>query len=184
MAGLSIDPITGLQNTTYTPKTSAPSQELGQVDFMKLIIAQMQNQNPLDPQSDTDFMAQMAQFEALNQMKTVASGMKVLQGLNELSGAASLIGKNVIGKTVDGISIVRDQVAREKFGQPFARLNSEFKQQVNRDDRVIAAAADAQNAGTEVTGKVDKVVVGPDGIPMLWVNGKVVDMFTVAEVRL
>ena len=45
-----------------------------------------------------------------------------------------------------------------------------------------AAVADAQNAGTEVTGKVTKVSVGADGIPNLYVNGKVVDLFTVAEV--
>ncbi|MBK9611181.1 flagellar hook capping FlgD N-terminal domain-containing protein [Candidatus Amarobacter glycogenicus] len=40
-----VDAITALKNTTYTPKASANS-ELSQVDFMKLIIAQMQNQNP------------------------------------------------------------------------------------------------------------------------------------------
>lgn len=183
MPSFGIDPTTGLQNSTYTPKTKPATAELGSVDFMKLIIAQMRNQNPLEPQKDTDFMAQMAQFEALNQMKSMASGMKVLQGLNELSGAAAMIGKTVTGNTVNGIAIARDQVAREKYGQPFAKLNSEFKAQVNRDARVIAAAADAQNAGTEISGKVDRVVVGPDGIPMLWVNGKAVDLFTVSEVR-
>lgn len=183
MAALGSDSVTGLQNTTYTPNTKPATQDLGSVDFMKLIIAQMRNQNPLEPQKDTDFMAQMAQFEALNQMKSVASGMKVLQGLNELSGAAAMIGKTVTGQTVNGIAIARDQVAREKYGQPFAKLNSEAKTQVNRDERVIAAAADAQNAGAEVTGKVDRVVVGPDGIPMLWVGGKAVDLFTVSEVR-
>jgi flagellar basal-body rod modification protein FlgD len=183
MASFGIDSVTGLQNTTYNPNTAPATQDLGSVDFMKLIIAQMRNQNPLEPQKDTDFMAQMAQFEALSQMKSMASGMKVLQGLNELSGAAAMIGKTVTGRTVDGIAIARDQVAREKYGQPFLKLNSEFKAQVNRDDRVIAAAADVQNAGSEITGKVDRVVVGPDGIPMLWVNGKVVDLFTVAEVR-
>jgi hypothetical protein len=56
---------------------------------MKLIIAQMRNQNPLEPQKDSDFMAQMAQFEALNQMKLVAQGMKVLQGVNDFSSAAA-----------------------------------------------------------------------------------------------
>ena len=183
MAVFGIDAVTGLQNTTYTPKTKPATQDMGSVDFMKLIIAQMRNQNPLEPQKDTDFMAQMAQFEALGQMKSVASGMKVLQGLNELSGAAAMIGKTVTGRTVDAIGITRDQVAREKYGQPFLKLNSEFKLQVNRDERVIAAAGDAQNAGSEISGKVDRVVVGPDGIPMLWVNGKAVDLFTVSEIR-
>ena len=75
MAGLPIDPVTGLQNVTNRPKQTT-SQDMGSVDFMKLIIAQMRNQNPLEPQKDSDFMAQMAQFEALNQMKIVAQGMR------------------------------------------------------------------------------------------------------------
>jgi hypothetical protein len=39
------------------------------------------------------------------------------------------------------------------------------------------------NAGNEVTGKVDRVVTDDKGIPMLIIGGKVVDLFTVAEVR-
>jgi hypothetical protein len=53
---------------------------------------------------------------------------------------------------------------------------------VNRDGRVQDAAADVPNAGQEVSGRVDRVAVGPDGIPMLIVGGKVVDLFTVTEV--
>ena len=179
---LPIDPVTGLQNSTYTPKTTS-TQDLGSVDFMKLIIAQMRNQNPLEPQKDSDFMAQMAQFESLNQMKLVAQGMKVLQGVNELSSAAGLLGKTVSGKMVNGVPVVRDMVAKEKFSLPFANLTSEQRSQVDNDERVKVTGADAQNAGREVSGTVDRVVVGPDGIPMLFVSGRVVDTFTVSEVR-
>jgi flagellar hook assembly protein FlgD len=142
----------------------------------------MRNQNPLDPQSDSDWMAQMAQFEALNQMKVMAQGIQVVQSLNELSGASALIGKEVIGKQVAAIDITRDMVSREVHGAPFSQLASAQKQEVNRDQRVIDAAADVPNAGREVFGVVEKVVVGPDGIPMLYVGGKVVDLFTVAQV--
>ena len=136
-----IDAVTALKNSTYTPKTSAKS-ELSQVDFMKLIIAQMQNQNPLEPQSDTDFMAQMAQFESLNQMKAVAEGVKVLQGVNELTSATSMIGRTITGEQVDGIAVTRDIVSREKFGRSFANLTSMERVDVNKDDRVVFAAAD------------------------------------------
>jgi flagellar basal-body rod modification protein FlgD len=179
---LPIDPVTGLQNSTYAAKKGA-SQDLGSVDFMKLIIAQMRNQNPLEPQKDSDFMAQMAQFESLNQMKLVAQGMKVLQGVNELSSAAGMLGKTVSGKMVNGVGVVRDMVAREKYSLPFAKLTSEQRGHVDNDERVQVTAADAQNAGRDVSGTVDRVVVGPDGIPMLFVSGRVVDMFTVSEVR-
>jgi len=176
-----IDPVTQLQNSTYAPKTTA-SSDLSQVDFMKLIIAQMRNQNPLEPQSDTDFMAQMAQFEALNQMKSVAEGIKVLQGVNELTSAASMIGKTITGKQVDGIAVTRDIVSRELYGRPFAKLTSMERVEVNKEDRVVAAAADLPNAGNEVTGRVDRVVTDAKGIPMLIVGGKVVDLFTISEV--
>src|SRR5256885_16767131 len=109
-----IDPVTTLQNTTYTsaPKGSGGGS-LGQVDFMKLIIAQMKNQNPLEPQKDSDFMAQMAQFESLNQMKTMASSMKTLQAVNELSSASAMMGKTVVGAQVDATAVTRDLVGRE-----------------------------------------------------------------------
>ncbi len=183
MAGLQVDPITGLKNATYTPSTGAPGNELSQIDFMKLIIAQMRNQNPLDPQKDSDWMAQMAQFEALNQMRAVASGLKAVQGLTELTSAAGLIGKTITGRQVDAIAITRDLVSREKYGRPFARLTSIERAEVNRDDRVVAAAADLPNAGNEVTGVVEKVVMDSAGIPFLYVGGKVVDLFTVSQVE-
>jgi len=177
-----INPVTGLQNSTYAPKKAA-SADLGQVDFMKLIIAQMQNQNPLEPQKDSDFMAQMAQFEALNQMKAVASGMKALQGMTELTSASSLIGRTVVGRQVDATGVMRDMVSRELFGASYSSLPGQTRAAVNSDPRVAQAISDAPNAGADVGGKVDRVAVGPDGIPMLLVGGKVVDMFTVAEVR-
>lgn len=182
MSQFTVDPVVGLQNTSYKPRDSA-NNDLGSVDFMTLIITQMRNQNPLDPQSDSDFMAQMAQFEGLNQMKLVAQGIQVIQSLNELTGATGFIGKEVTGQQVDAINITRDQVGREVFNAPFSQLTSAQKALVNRDDRVVAAAADVPNAGTEVTGIVEKVVVGPDGVPMLFVGGKVVDPFTVSQVQ-
>ncbi len=177
-----VDPTVALQNTSLQPREKA-SHDLGSVDFMKLIITQMRNQNPLDPQSDTDFIAQMAQFEALNQMQMVAKGIKVVQGLNELSSAAGLIGKEVIGKQVEAIGVTRDLVSRELYGEPYKQLSSAQQGSVDRDERVIAAAADAANAGKDTQGVVDKVVTGPDGIPMLYVGGKVVDLFTVSMVK-
>ncbi len=174
--------VTSLQNST-TAKAATPSASLGQVDFMKLIVAQMQNQNPLDPQSNTDFMAQMAQFEALNQMTAMAQGMKSLQAVNELSSAASMVGRNVTGKQVDATSAVRELVANQRFSLSYEQLNNAQKVTVDTDDRVTAAINDKKNAGTQVTGRVDQVVVGPDGIPMVMVNGKVIDMFTVSQVQ-
>lgn len=179
---ISIDPITGLQNSTYAPSTAPASSDLGEVDFMKLIIAQMQNQNPLDPQSSADFTAQLAQFQALNQMTAMSKSMTVVQSMNELGSATSMLGKTVTGKQVDATGVTRDQVGRSLFGTAYSGLTIAQQAMVNSDPRVVAAANDATNAGATVSGTVDKVVVGPDGIPSLSVNGKVLDLFSVAEV--
>ncbi|GBD23438.1 hypothetical protein HRbin29_01104 [bacterium HR29] len=183
MSTFQVDPVTALRNATYQPSNGVSEQGIDQVDFLKLIVAQLRNQNPLDPQSDTDFIAQMAQFEALNQMRIVAEGMKAMQGISELTAAAGLIGREVVGRQSVAIDVVRDLVARELFGAPFAQLTSAQREQVNADERVKAAAEDVQNVGREVRGVVDRVVVGPDGVPMLLIGSKVVDLFSVVEVR-
>lgn len=49
-----------------------PDQELGKDDFMELLVTQMQYQDPLEPMDNTEMIAQLAQFSALEQMMNVA----------------------------------------------------------------------------------------------------------------
>ena len=63
-------------------------QSLNQADFLKLLVTQMTSQDPLNPQSDTAFAAQLAQFSALQQSQNMAGDMQALQ-------ANSLIGRTV-----------------------------------------------------------------------------------------
>ncbi len=65
-----------------------PIQTLGQDDFLKLLVAQMSQQDPMNPQKDTEFIAQMAQFSALEQSKTMQQDMASLR-------AGSLLGSTV-----------------------------------------------------------------------------------------
>ncbi len=163
--------------------SASKSDNLGQVDFMRLLVAQMRNQNPLEPQNSTDFMAQLAQFESLNSMRTMSTGLQVMQAMQELSSATAMIGKTVTGQQVDATGATRDIVGREIFNKPYTRLTAIERSTVDEDERVIAATADNENAGQEVTGIVDRVIAGADGIPMLMIGNKVVDLFTVGEVR-
>jgi flagellar basal-body rod modification protein FlgD len=72
-----------------------PIQTLGQNDFLKLLVAQMTSQDPLNPQKDTEFIAQMAQFSALEQSKTMQADMAGLRAQQQLLQANALIGQTV-----------------------------------------------------------------------------------------
>ena len=55
-----------------TSQQRTVNKELGQDQFMQLLVQQMANQDPLSPTSDTDFIAQLAQFSMLNQMTSMS----------------------------------------------------------------------------------------------------------------
>ncbi len=63
-------------------------QTLGQQDFLKLLATQMSSQDPMKPMADTNFIAQMAQFSALEQNKSMQQDIESLQ-------AGSLLGQQV-----------------------------------------------------------------------------------------
>ncbi len=77
---------------------SVESKELDQQDFLQLIIAQMRNQNPLEPQSNTEFIAQIAQFSMLEQLRTLNESISALQTAAVFSQASALLGKTVLTK--------------------------------------------------------------------------------------
>lgn len=80
-----------------------PTQKaLTQNDFLKLLIAQMTAQDPLNPQSNTDFAAQMAQFSALQSSQSTQAGVGLLQASQQMQQANGLIGRNVKIVATDG----------------------------------------------------------------------------------
>jgi len=68
---------------------------LGQDDYLKLMISQIKNQDPLDPVKNKEFISQMAQMTQVHGISEMNSNIEQLTSFNQLSSAASLVGRNV-----------------------------------------------------------------------------------------
>lgn len=73
--------------------------DLGKNDFLKLLVAQLEAQNPLDPQKAEDFSAQLAQFSSLEQLTNVNDNLTQIENFEQAVNNASLV--NLVGKNVD-----------------------------------------------------------------------------------
>lgn len=96
-----IQDITQAQTVTATTdsSTSAGLDIMGKQDFLTLLVAQLQNQDPLNPDDPTEFTAQLAQFSQLEQLFNLNDSMKNLVTSNANSdkfATLQTIGKNVV----------------------------------------------------------------------------------------
>lgn len=113
-----IESITGLpqveEPSNYTDKVNGT---MGQEQFLTLLLAQLKNQDPLNPMDGTEFSAQLAQFSSLEQLVNMndklGSMEKIQQGSNQLQ-ALNLIGKEV---EADGnsLSLKEGEMAKASF---------------------------------------------------------------------
>ena len=116
-----ISPTTPSSSTTGTTKVN-DNASLGKDDFLKLLVAQMQNQDPMNPTDSTASIAQMAQFSSLEQMTNIATSMDALNKSmtnfsqqSSLTQGAALIGKSVSGVDTDGVTTIEGTVESVKW---------------------------------------------------------------------
>ena len=96
-------PATG--SATATPRAAADAGRLGKQDFLKLLMAQLSNQDPLKPMDDTQMIAQMAQFSALEETQHLSQVIQQTSNLSTILQAGALIGKYVQATQADGTAI-------------------------------------------------------------------------------
>jgi flagellar basal-body rod modification protein FlgD len=97
---MATDPITQALSgtgttTTPTSVTRSTGGTIGKDDFLKLLVGQLQHQDPMQPSDDQQWIGQMAQFSQLEQVtNTAATTQKIVDTLNT-NGTLSLIGRTV-----------------------------------------------------------------------------------------
>ncbi|MEQ6375329.1 flagellar hook assembly protein FlgD [Bacillaceae bacterium S4-13-58] len=86
-------------------KTNGSSgSTLGKDDFLKLLMAQLQNQDPLNPMEDKEFISQMTTFSSLEQMMSMRQAIEKMadnQQINPIVQYSSFIGKEVDYQDID-----------------------------------------------------------------------------------
>lgn len=99
---MSVSGVSSVLDQYQIQQDSTQKKELGKNEFLELLVAQLNNQNPLEPQENGEFIAQLAQFsqvegiEKLNSsMESLLSGYQSSQALQ----ASSLVGRKVIVPT-------------------------------------------------------------------------------------
>lgn len=112
--------------TNVKKAADSGSSELGKDQFLKILITQLKNQDPMQPMQDKEFIAQMAQFTAVEQMTSMAEEMRNLR--QSLGMASGLIGKNIGwtvtdsgGKTFDSEGLVDSITFKE--GKQYANVD-------------------------------------------------------------
>lgn len=105
---------------SYVPEKS--KGELGKQDFLLLMIQQLQNQDPLEPMKNEDFIAQLAQFNSLEQMQNLNKTMESLGNLQILAQTSSMVGKTVTATSADGASVIGGTVSSVDFSSGTATL--------------------------------------------------------------
>lgn len=101
-----------------------------QTDYMKLLITQLQNQNPLEPLDNNEMASQLAQFSQLQQLESMNESFAKVLATTELTYANSLLGKQVtfMPKTETGstdiTSGIVEQVYNNVDGEIFLRVGN------------------------------------------------------------
>ena len=151
----SFDGISGISTASSTEataaaaKVSAKTTAMSKDDFLKMLIAQLKNQDPTSPQEGTAFATQMAQFASVEQLTNVNTALQT-QNQNNLNlmnaQTISLIGREVTAQMAaakDGTpgAVITGQVTAVNFKNQAASLT------VNGQEIPFSALQSVQKAG-------------------------------------
>ncbi|MDR0326847.1 MAG: hypothetical protein LBI05_00975 [Planctomycetaceae bacterium] len=87
----------GTPTNSSVPPTSDRFNELSMGDFIKMMVAELENQDPMEPMSNTEMLQQISQIRSITSNDQLTSSIEAMTLGQSLSTASSLIGKTVTG---------------------------------------------------------------------------------------
>jgi len=151
--------------TDKTPKKN----ELGEDAFLQLLVTQMNNQNPLNPQDNSAFVAQLAQFssvEGITKLNTQMEGMSSSFQSSTALQASALVGRQVLvpgqvqavtsGSSVNGVIDVgatTSQLTLNVYNDKNVLVNQEIMGAASAGDKAFSWDGKDSNGNSVVSGK-------------------------------
>lgn len=165
-------------STSSSSSTGTSTEVMGKQDFLTLLVAQLKNQDPLNPSDPTQFTAQLAQFSSLEQLTNLNTSMGDMVSATNNStkiSALGMIGKEVtftgssfkydsapvqLGYTLDGAASQVQLLIQDSTGQPVQTLNGT---DLTKGNHTLVWNGLNQN-GTAVPAGTYKVIIQAKGI--------------------
>ncbi|MGI5836055.1 MAG: flagellar hook assembly protein FlgD [Chloroflexota bacterium] len=171
---------------------------MGKNEFFKLLMAQLQYQDPLNPMDNTEFIAQLAQFSTLEKMQSLDNNLALLMELEHFGQASGLIGKEIEGISIDGDELISGTVTSAQVlddgtilsvGEKLVKLSDVLSVAKNEDTQLAQASnlikmeveALVPETGETVSGIVDGVEM-KDGDIVLKINDRTVKLRDVISI--
>ncbi|MCK3828372.1 flagellar hook assembly protein FlgD [Pseudomonas sp. W2Aug9] len=155
-------------NVSNVSKAATGNQSLGKDAFLQLLVTQLKNQNPLSPQDNGAFVAQLAQFSSLEGINTLNDSVNNISSnfsSSQALQASSLVGRSIIIQT-DKAMVDTSKSMNGSVEVPSAVGNVSVKI-TDKDGNVVRTVdMGAQSAGSQSfiwDGKNDKGEVAPAG---------------------
>lgn len=144
--------------STGSSSSSTPSGNLGQTEFLSLLVAQLQNQDPLNPMDSANFSAQLAQFSSLEQLTQINGKLDGL-GQKDPTTTPTFDPVGLIGRTISangsGVKVAEgDASALEYTLEDTGKVSIEVK---SSSGTVVGSADLGQLAGGTHTLDLDDV---------------------------
>lgn len=114
--------VSSVNNNTTGTQVPSPKFQLKAEDFIKMMITQLQNQDPMEPAKNEQLLAQMSQIGQLQSSTQLQESLKTLVLQNNIGAAGNMIGKTVHGLdergedvngVVTSVRVESDQVSLE-----------------------------------------------------------------------